>query len=98
MTHYVNQACKGCKDTICVTVCPVDCFHEMEDMLVIDPEECIDCGVCIPECPVDAIKTDCDDDMELDWIRYNFANASKYPVITAQKEPLRKVVKVKSKL
>ena len=55
MTHVVTEACVRCKYTDCVAVCPVDAFREGRNMLVIDPDECIDCAVCIPECPVDAI-------------------------------------------
>jgi ferredoxin len=55
MTHVVTESCIKCKHTDCVDVCPVDCFHEGPNFLVIDPDECIDCAVCIPECPVNAI-------------------------------------------
>ena len=58
MTYIVNDECIKCKYMDCVEVCPVDCFYEGENMLVIHPDECIDCGVCEPECPVDAIKPD----------------------------------------
>ncbi len=58
MTYVVNDNCIKCKYTDCVEVCPVDCFYEGANMLVIHPDECIDCGVCEPECPVDAIKPD----------------------------------------
>lgn len=58
MTHVVLENCIKCKYTDCVSVCPVDCFKEGENFLVIDPKECIDCGVCIPECPVNAINCD----------------------------------------
>ena len=58
MTYVVVENCIACKYTDCVEVCPVDCFYEGENMLVIHPDECIDCGVCEPECPVDAIKPD----------------------------------------
>ena len=58
MTYIVNDACIKCKYTDCVEVCPVDCFYEGENMLVINPVECIDCGVCEPECPAGAIKPD----------------------------------------
>ena len=58
MTYIVNDNCIKCKYMDCVEVCPVDCFYEGENMLVIHPDECIDCGVCEPECPVDAIKPD----------------------------------------
>jgi NAD-dependent dihydropyrimidine dehydrogenase PreA subunit len=55
MTHIVFSPCIGTKDTACVQVCPVDCFFDIGDMLIINPEECIDCGACVDECPVDAI-------------------------------------------
>ena len=58
MTYIVNESCIKCKLMDCVEVCPVDCFYEGENMLVIHPDECIDCGVCEPECPVEAIKPD----------------------------------------
>src|SRR3954465_10108379 len=58
MTYIVNDSCIRCKLMDCVSVCPVDCFYEGENMLVIHPDECIDCGVCEPECPVEAIKPD----------------------------------------
>ena len=58
MTYVVNEKCIKCKLMDCVDVCPVDCFYEGKNMLVIKPDECIDCGVCEPECPVDAIKAD----------------------------------------
>lgn len=56
MTYVVTEECIQCKHTDCVDVCPVECFHEGANFLVIDPEECIDCGACVPECPVGAIK------------------------------------------
>ena len=55
MPHVVTEPCLGCKNTVCVTVCPVNCFHEDQKMLVIGPVECIDCGACVPECPYEAI-------------------------------------------
>ncbi len=58
MTYVVLDNCIKCKYTDCVEVCPVDCFYEGENMLVIHPDECIDCGVCEPECPAEAIKPD----------------------------------------
>ena len=64
MTYVVTDVCIKCKYTDCVEVCPVDCFYEGENMLVINPDECIDCGVCIPECPIDAIVTDMDERAE----------------------------------
>ncbi|MDB1135488.1 ferredoxin family protein [Candidatus Anaplasma sp. TIGMIC] len=58
MTHFVTDRCIRCKYTDCVEVCPVDCFYEGKNMLVIDPDQCIDCGVCVPVCPADAIVSD----------------------------------------
>jgi len=55
MAFIITEPCIGCKYTDCVEICPVDCFYEAEDMLVINPNECIDCGLCVPECPVEAI-------------------------------------------
>jgi ferredoxin len=77
-----------------VSVCPVDCFYEGDNILVIDPEACIDCGVCVPECPVDAIKSDCDDSIPLnemkEWIDYNakFSLIWKDNNITKKKDAL----------
>ncbi|MBN33367.1 MAG: ferredoxin [Rhodospirillaceae bacterium] len=85
MTYIVVEACIKCKMTDCVEVCPVDCFYEGENMLVIHPDECIDCGVCEPECPVDAIKPDTDDGLE-DWLELNRKYAEAWPNITRQKE------------
>jgi ferredoxin len=64
MTYVVLDSCIRCKFTDCVSVCPVDCFYEGDNMLVINPDECIDCGVCVPECPVDAIVPDTDERAE----------------------------------
>ena len=60
MTHVVTSACVKCKYQDCVAVCPVECFREADDYLVIDPDECIDCAACVPECPVEAIYADTD--------------------------------------
>jgi ferredoxin len=65
MTYIVKDECIKCKLTDCVEVCPVDCFYEGENMLVINPDECIDCGVCEPECPIDAIKADTDTSIKI---------------------------------
>jgi len=70
MTYVVTEACIKCKYTDCVEVCPVDCFYEGENMLVIHPDECIDCGVCEPECPADAIKPDTEPGLEK-WLEVN---------------------------
>ncbi len=87
MTYYVNDGCIACKYTDCVEVCPVDCFYEGENMLVIHPDECIDCGVCEPECPADAIRPDTDPGAET-WVAFNLKYAEKWPVIIERKDPL----------
>ena len=73
MTHIIAEPCIGVKDTACVDVCPVDCFREGPNMLVIDPDECIDCAVCIPECPVNAIYAE--EDLPADQIAFIKLNA-----------------------
>ncbi|HEX72606.1 MAG TPA: ferredoxin family protein [Candidatus Hydrogenedentes bacterium] len=89
MTFVVCDPCIKCKFTDCVDVCPVVCFHEGENMLVIDPDECIDCGVCVDECPVHAIFPE--DEVPEKWIEYIALNAKfakVWPVIEEGKEPL----------
>ena len=86
MTYVVTDNCVRCKYTDCVSVCPVDCFYEGENMLVIDPDECIDCGVCVPECPAEAIFPE--DDSMANWVEINRKYSKEWPNITAQKEPL----------
>jgi ferredoxin len=81
MTYVVNDACIKCKLQDCVEVCPVDCFYEGEVMLVINPDECIDCGVCEPECPLEAILPDTDD-QSTSWIGLNAEYSEKWPNIT----------------
>ena len=85
MTYIVNEACIRCKLMDCVEVCPVDCFYEGENMLVIHPDECIDCGVCEPECPVEAILPDTEDDTER-WVDMNRQYAATWPNITRKKD------------
>ena len=85
MTYVVNESCIKCKYTDCVEVCPVDCFYEGENMLVIHPDECIDCGVCEPECPVEAIKPDTEPGLEK-WLGLNAEYAKTWPNITVKKE------------
>lgn len=87
MTFVVTENCIACKYTDCVEVCPVDCFYEGDNMLVIHPEECIDCGVCEPECPADAIRADTEPGME-QWVAFNQKYAEKWPVILERKDPL----------
>lgn len=89
MTHVVAEPCIKCKFTDCVAVCPVDCFHEGENMLVIDPEECIDCGACVDECPVQAIYPEEDlPEKWQDFLDINTKYAAEWPVIDTTKEPL----------
>ena len=87
MTYLVNEKCIKCKLTDCVEVCPVDCFYEGENMLVINPEECIDCGVCEPECPVDAIISDTEDENG-QWLKINQQYSEIWPNITLKKDAL----------
>lgn len=90
MTHVVTDNCIKCKHTDCVIVCPVDCFYEGPNFLAINPDECIDCGVCIPECPVDAIVQDDDksvSNMQF-WVDLNSRLAKKWPNITQRKPAL----------
>ena len=85
MTYIVKDECIKCKLTDCVDVCPVDCFYEGENMLVINPDECIDCGVCVPECPVEAIFSE--DEVDISWVEFNRKYANIFPVITEKKSP-----------
>ena len=89
MTFVVVENCIKCKYTDCVEVCPVDCFHEGPNILVIDPEECIDCTLCEPECPAEAIFAE--DDLPDKWAEYKDLNAKlveQWPNIDKKKEPL----------
>jgi ferredoxin len=89
MAYVVTEPCLGCKYTDCVVVCPCDCFREGERMLFIDPDECIDCDACKPECPVDAIFHE--DEVPEAWegfVALNREMAATCPPITARKEPL----------
>ena len=81
MTYLVNEDCIKCKHMDCVEVCPVDCFYEGDNMLVIHPDECIDCGVCEPECPVEAIISDNMDDSD-EWLILNEKYANIWPNFT----------------
>ena len=85
MTYVVTEACIKCKYTDCVEVCPVDCFYVGENMLVIHPDECIDCGVCEPECPAEAILRDTDQGAE-PWLQLNRDYSGKWPNITRKGE------------
>ena len=90
MTYIVKDECIKCKLTDCVEVCPVDCFYEGENMLVINPDECIDCGVCEPECPINAIVADNiykEKDKDK-WLLLNKKFSAIWPNITKKKEPM----------
>ncbi len=83
MTFIVTESCIKCKYMDCVEVCPVDCFHEGPNMLVIDPEECIDCTLCEPECPVDAIYADDEvPEGQEKFLKLNEELSLEWPVIT----------------
>ena len=89
MTYVVTESCIKCKHTDCVEVCPVDCFYEGENFLAIHPDECIDCGLCVPECPVDAIFAD--DEVpagQIEFIDLNAKLAEQWPNIVEKKPPL----------
>jgi Ferredoxin len=86
MTYVVTENCIKCKFMDCVEVCPVDCFYEGENMLVIHPDECIDCGVCEPECPAEAIVPDTEAGHEK-WLSLNAEYASLWPNITRKGAP-----------
>ena len=89
MTFVVTDNCIRCKYTDCVEVCPVDCFHEGPNFLVIDPDECIDCTLCEPECPAEAIFEE--DDVPAGqeaFIALNAELSQEWPVITQKKDPL----------
>ena len=86
MTYVVTEACIKCKYMDCVEVCPVDCFYEGENMLVINPNECIDCGVCEPECPAEAILPDTESGLEK-WLELNAslsASGTRHPLLMAR--------------
>lgn len=86
MTFVVTESCIKCKYTDCVEVCPVDCFYEGPNFLVIHPDECIDCALCEPECPVDAIKSEDDlTEAEQAYLPLNAELAEQWPNITVKK-------------
>jgi ferredoxin len=89
MTYVVTENCILCKYTDCAVVCPVDCFHEGPNFLVIDPDECIDCDVCVPECPAEAIFPEADlPPGQEKFLEINAELAKTWPVITSKKDPL----------
>lgn len=89
MTHVVTESCICCRYTDCVDVCPVDCFRAGPNFLVIDPDECIDCGVCIPECPVEAIYADSAiPERQRAFIELNAELSQVFEAITSREDPL----------
>jgi ferredoxin len=89
MTYLVTENCIKCKHTDCVEVCPVDCFYEGPNFLAINPDECIDCGVCVPECPINAIVEDTNLDHNIPfWVDLNKRLSTKWPNITKKKSAL----------
>jgi ferredoxin len=89
MTYLVTENCIKCKHTDCVEVCPVDCFYEGPNFLAINPDECIDCGVCLPECPIDAIVEDNSLDHDVPfWVDLNKRLSAKWPNISKKKPAL----------
>ena len=88
MAYIVTESCVKCKYTDCVDVCPVDCFKEGPNMLVIDPDECIDCTLCVAECPVEAIFAEDDvPDGQREWIDLNKKLAVHWPTLIQRKAP-----------
>jgi ferredoxin len=96
MTFVVTDVCIKCKYTDCVEVCPVDCFYEGENMIVINPDECIDCGVCEPECPIGAILPDSQADAGK-WVEMNRDYSAKWPNITRKIDALPEAEEYKDK-
>jgi ferredoxin len=88
MTYIVTEACVDCKYTDCAAVCPVEAFHELPDRLYINPETCIDCDACVPECPVEAIFSEAALPAQYqEWLELN-AEADQYPIISLKKDAL----------
>ncbi len=88
MTHVVAEPCVNCKYTDCVEVCPVDAFREGENCLVISPDDCIDCTLCVSQCPVGAIHIEGELPAKwAEWLALNATFSRRWPVITRQKEP-----------
>lgn len=89
MPYVVTENCQGCRFSDCVAVCPVDCFHQDENMLYINPDECIDCGACEPECPVSAIYEDTElPEGQEHWAEVAEEKCAELPLITQKIDPL----------
>jgi len=86
MTFVVTEACIRCKYTDCAAACPTEAFHEGENMLVIDPDACIDCAICVPECPADAILADIEKGA-VPWLELNAAYSAIWPNLASGKTP-----------
>ena len=87
MTYVVTENCIKCKYMDCVEVCQVDCFYAGENMLVINPDECIDCGVCEPECPPEAIFSDNEPGVPAEWLEFNQVYSLRWPNLTHKGRP-----------
>lgn len=96
MTYIVNDLCVKCKHTTCVEVCPVDCFYEGDLMLVINPDECIDCGVCVSECPIGAIEEESEENII--WAERGKELSKIWPNITKIKPALLEAEEFKDKI
>jgi ferredoxin len=96
MTYLVTEACIKCKYTDCVSVCPVDCFYEGPNFLAIHPDECIDCGVCVQECPVNAIIPDGENPVNKEWYDINKQLSAVWPNISRKKDALPEAEEFKS--
>ena len=89
MPHVVTENCVRCRFTECVAVCPVECFHANDEQLFIDPDACIDCGACIPTCPVQAIYEDISVPEEYaQWVAINAERSSQLPLLVGPQTPL----------
>lgn len=89
MAYIIDDTCVDCKYTYCAAVCPVQAFHEGPNQLFIHPDTCIDCGACVPECPIEAIHSELDLPLSMEHCVATNAQASLFPVIETSKEPLR---------
>ncbi len=99
MAFVVTGNCENCRYTDCVTVCPVDCFHGDDKMLYIDPDECIDCAACVPECPVEAIYEESEVPAGQEkWIAINAERAPELPVVSDKEDELPTAAEKRSEL
>ncbi len=95
MTFVVSENCRRCRFTDCVAVCPADCFHGDEEMLYINPDTCIDCGACVPECPVEAIFDEGSlPEEQSAWLEINAERSKRLPIINQKAAPLASAARV----